>query len=73
MRFCFKRNRGRFVLEISRKNPMTLLELAMVLLVCAVGLSVWLEHKEFMKKLDVELKELEIELEEMRKGNERTY
>ena len=50
---------------------MTLLELAMVLLVCAVGLSVWLEHKESMKKLDIELKELEIELEEARKGNER--
>ena len=50
---------------------MTLLELAMVLLVCAVWLSIWTEHREWMRKLDIELKELEIELEEARKGNER--
>lgn len=49
---------------------MTLLALAMVLLVCMIGLSVWTEHKESMKKLDIRLKELELELEEMRKGNE---
>lgn len=42
---------------------MTILELAMLLLVCMIGLSVWLEHKERMKKM-------EIELEEMRQKNE---
>lgn len=49
---------------------MTLLALAMVLLVCMIGLNVWTGHRESMRKLDIALKELEIELEEMRKGNE---
>lgn len=49
---------------------MTLLYAAPALLVCVMGLSVWTEHRERMRKLDIELKELEIELEEIRKGNE---
>lgn len=43
---------------------MTILELAMALLVCMIGLNLWLEHKQRMKKL-------EIEHEEMRQNNER--
>jgi hypothetical protein len=49
---------------------MTILYAAPALLVCVIGLSVWTEHKERMRKLDIEFKELEIELEEMRKDNE---
>ena len=49
---------------------MTLLYAAPALLVCVIGLSVWTEHKEQMRKLNIRLKELEIELEEMRKDNE---
>jgi hypothetical protein len=49
---------------------MTLLYAAPALLVCLFGLIVWCEHRERMRKLDIEFKELEIELEEMRKGNE---
>ena len=50
---------------------MTLLYAAPALMVCVMGFSVWAEHREKMRKLDIELKELEVKLEEMRQANER--
>ena len=49
---------------------MTLLYAAPAFGICLFGLIVWCEHKERMRKLDIELNELELELEEMRKDNE---
>lgn len=50
---------------------MTLLYAAPAFGICLFWLIVWCDHKERMRKLDVRLKELELELEEMREGNER--